>query len=541
MAFREVSVNEIREVLRVWLGVAGLPAPGYRTIASHCGVDRKTVRRYVEAAQAAGLRRDDDASAVDDGLIGVVAEAVRPARPDGHGAAWEQLLGFEEQITAWVAGEGEQRPLTITKIHTLLARQGCVVPYRTLHRFASERGGFGHKDTTVRVADGDPGVECQIDFGYLGMLTDAADGRRRKVHALIFTAVYSRHMFVWLSYSQTLAAVIAGCEAAWEFFGGVFAVLVPDNLKPVIAAADAVNPQFTQGWLDYAGHAGFLTDPARVRSPKDKPRVERVVQYVRGNFWDGETFTSLDEAQQAATAWCLRTAGTRIHGSTCARPLEVFTDAEQALLLPVPGVYDVPVFKAVKVHRDFHAEVAKALYSLPEQWIGHMLDVRADSELVKFYHRGKLVKVHPRQPAGGRSTDRADLPEHKAGYALRDLAALIATCTAHGPNIGIYAERILDDPLPWTRMRTVYRLQGLVRRYGADRVEQACSLSLDLDVVSVNKIASMLERATENTTPALPQAVGQEATRFTRNPSEFNTTTPSLTVVTDEPTAEEIC
>jgi transposase len=541
MAFREVSVNEIREVLRVWLGVAGLPAPGYRTIAAHCGVDRKTVRRYVEAAQAAGLVRSDSVEAVDDGLIGAVAEVVRPVRLHGHGVAWEQLMVFEDQITGWVAGEGDQRPLTVTKIHTLLARQGCVVPYRTLHRFASERCGFGRKDTTVRVADGDPGVECQIDFGYLGMLTDACGGRRRKVHALIFTAVYSRHMFVWLSYSQTLAAVIAGCQAAWEFFGGVFAVLIPDNLKPVIAAADAVNPQFTQGWLDYAGHAGFLTDPARVRSPKDKPRVERVVQYVRGNFWDGETFTNLEEAQQAAAAWCAGTAGTRIHGSTCARPVEVFTAAEQALLLPVPGVYDVPVFKAVKVHRDFHAEVAKALYSLPEQWIGHMLDVRADSELVKFYHRGKLVKVHPRQPAGGRSTDRADLPEHKAGYALRDLAALIATCTAHGPNIGIYAERILDDPLPWTRMRTVYRLQGLVRRYGAEPVEQACSLSLDLDVVSVNKIASMLERATENTAPALPQAVGRESTRFTRNPSEFNTTTPSLTVVTDEPTAEEIC
>ena len=541
MAFREVSVNEIREVLRVWLGVAGLPAPGYRRIAAHCGVDRKTVRRYVEAAQAAGLRRSDSVEAVDDGLIGVVADAVRPVRSDGHGAAWEQLTRFEEQITAWVAGDSEQRPLTITKIHTLLARQGCAVPYRTLNRFAGERCGFGHTDTTVRVADGDPGVECQIDFGYLGMLTDAEDGRRRKVHALIFTAVYSRHMFVWLSYSQTLAAVIAGCQAAWDFFGGVFAVLIPDNLKPVIAAADAINPRFTQGWLDYASLVGFLTDPARVRSPKDKPRVERTVQYVRRNFWDGETFTSLDAAQQAATAWCLGTAGTRIHGTTCARPLEVFTTAEQALLLPAPGLYDVPVFKAVKVHRDFHAEILKALYSLPEQWIGSTLDVRADSELVKFYHRGTLVKVHPRQPAGGRSTDRADLPEHKAGYALRDLAALIASCAAHGPNIGIYAERILDDPLPWTRMRTVYRLQGLVRRYGAQRVEQACSLSLDLDVVSVNKIASMLERGTENTTPALPQAVGHTSTRFTRDRSEFKTTTTSLTVVTDEPTAEEIC
>jgi hypothetical protein len=311
-------------------------------------------------------------------------------------------------------------------------------------------------------------------------------------------------------------------------------VLIPDNLKPVITAADAVNPQFSQGWLDYAGHAGFLTDPARVASPKDKPRVERAVQYVRRNFWDGETFTSLQQAQDAATAWCRNTAGTRIHGTTCARPAELFIAEEQSRLLPVPGVYDVPVFKTVKVHRDFHAEVAKALYSLPECWIGQYLDVRADTELVKFYHRGVLVKVHPRQLAGGRSTDPADLPEHKTGYALRDVAALIATCAAHGPNVGIYAERILDDRLPWTRMRTVYRLLGLVRRYGADRVEQACALSLDLDVVSVNKIASMLERATETSTPALPQAVGHTATRFARDPAEFSSTPIPLTVVPEE-------
>ena len=533
MAFREVSVSEIREVLRLWLGAApGLSAPGLRTIGGHCGLDRKTVRRYVEAAQAAGLHRDDGVEALDDELIGAVAQAVRPVRPHGHGAAWEQLLGFEKQITGWVAGTEEQRPLTVTKIHTLLARQGCVVPYRTLHRFACERCGFGRKDTTVRVADGDPGIECQLDFGYLGMLTDTADGRRRKVYALIFTAVYSRHMFVWLSYSQTLAAVIAGCQAAWEFFGGVFAVLIPDNLKPVIAAADAVNPRLTVGWLDYAAHAGFATDPARVRSPKDKPRVERAVQYVRGNFWDGETFTSLADAQRAAQVWCATTAGTRIHGTICARPIEVFTVEEAPRLLAAPGDYDTPVFKAVKVHRDYHAEVAKALYSLPECWIGQTLDVRADAELVKFYHRGVLVKVHPRQPPGGRRTDPHDLPEHKVGYALRDLDRLIAACAGHGPSIGIYAERILDDRLPWTRMRTVYRLLGLVRRYGPQRVEAACSRALDLDVVSVTKIAAMLERATETSTPALPRAAGDTPTRFSREPSEFRSTPTPLTLIT---------
>ena len=126
------------------------------------------------------------------------------------------------------------------------------MPYRTLHRYCVERCGPGRTAATVRVADGEPGAECQLDFGYLGLLADPVTGRQRKVHALIFTACYSRHMFVWLSFSQTLAAVIAGCEAAWAFFGGVFKVLIPDNASAIVADADAVNPRFTAGWLDYA-------------------------------------------------------------------------------------------------------------------------------------------------------------------------------------------------------------------------------------------------------------------------------------------------
>lgn len=88
------------------------------------------------------------------------------------------------------------------------------MPYRTLHRFAVARCGYGSRQPTVRVVDGEPGVECQLDFGRLGLIPDPDTDRRRVAHALIFTAVYSRHMFVWVSYAQTLAAVLAGCEAA---------------------------------------------------------------------------------------------------------------------------------------------------------------------------------------------------------------------------------------------------------------------------------------------------------------------------------------
>ena len=242
---------------------------------------------------------------------------------------------------------------------------------------------------------------------------------------------------------------------------------------------------------------------------------------MRGNFWAGETFTDLADAQTRVAVWCSQRAGMRIHGTTAARPLEMFDQVEGPCLLTVPAPYDVPVFTRVKVHRDFHVEVARALYSLPQQWIGQCLDARADSELVKLFAAGQLVKTHPRQRPGGRSTDRADLPVERAGYAMRDLSALIASCAGHGENIGIYAERLLDDPLPWTRMRSVYRLLGLVRRYGPGPVETACSRSLDLDVVSVSKIASMLEKAVEREQPVLPAAAGAPAGRFARDPAEY--------------------
>ena len=101
MGFREVSVVEVREVLRAWLEGQGL-----RTVAARAGVDRKTARRYVAAAENAGLSRDAGAEAVTDDLVGLVVEAVRPVRPNGHGASWESLLGHEEQIRGWVGGAG---------------------------------------------------------------------------------------------------------------------------------------------------------------------------------------------------------------------------------------------------------------------------------------------------------------------------------------------------------------------------------------------------------------------------------------------------
>ncbi|MEY8017446.1 transposase [Mycobacterium servetii] len=105
---------------------------------------------------------------------------------------------------------------------------------------------------------------------------------------------------------------------------------------------------------------------------------------------------------------------------------------------------------------------------------------------------------------------------------MRDLTRLITTATGHGPDIGIYAERLLDHQLPWTRMRQVYRLLGLVKRYGATPVNTACERALELDVVSVSKIAAMLHKATENAPAEAPRAAtGLAPARFARDPGEY--------------------
>jgi hypothetical protein len=221
----------------------------------------------VRAAAAAGLSREGGEEQLTDELIGQVVSVVRPVRPDGHGAGWAELEARRQQIAAWVEGG-----VPVVKIGILLGRQGVVVAERTLHRFAAERCGASGSKVTTPVDDGPPGGELQVDFGDLGLIP-AGDGRRRKLRALVFTACFSRYMFVYLTFSMTLEEVIAGCEDAWAFFSGVFRVVVPDNMSPVVADADAVNPRLTREWLEYAQARGFVTDPARVRHPRDKPRV----------------------------------------------------------------------------------------------------------------------------------------------------------------------------------------------------------------------------------------------------------------------------
>ena len=251
--------------------------------------------------------------------------------------------------------------------------------------------------------------------------------------------------------------------------------------------------------------------------------MERAIHYVQHNFFAGESFIDLDDVRRRAVIWCTETAGMRIHGTTCTRPIEAFRTGEQPLLLALSTVpFDIPHWAEPKVHRDFHVEVLRALYSAPHHLGGHRLRARADSRQVKLFFGGELVRVHPRQAPGRRHTNPEDLPKGTEVYATRDLDTLRRQAAGHGEAIGTYAAALLDTPLPWTKMRQVYRLLGLVKKWGASRVERACASALEAEAIDVNLISRMIERAREN------EAAGAEAAapkvlqgRFDRDAGEF--------------------
>jgi transposase len=519
MPYRELTMIDVKEVLRRWSA-----GHGDRKIGREAGVDRKTVARYTDAAKTLGLERGRELT---DEEVHQIAQCVQSRPLLSSSEEWNEVAQHRERIERWLKGDKETRPLRLTKVHTLLAREhGLHASYGTLRRFAIQELDWRKKAATVRLDDPPAGQEAQVDFGEMGRVLDSETGKRRRLWALVITLSFSRYQFVWPTFRQTTEAVCEGLDRAWWFFGAMPISIIPDNTKAMIKDPDAINPTLVTSFLDYVQARGLFVDPARVRSPKDKARVENQVPYVRESWFDGETFAGVDDARQSAERWCREIAGTRVHGTTRRIPRDVFADIEKSAMRAAPAApFDVPVWiEKAKVHPDHHIQVAHALYSVPNAYLRKHVRVRADRAAVKIYFGTELIKMHPRKPPGGRSTDPADYPTDKAVYALRDVDALLAKAKEKGVHIGIYAERLLGGPLPWTKMRQTYALLALCQKFGDGRVEAICQSALAFDVVSVPRIAQMLKSAAKPTRPDTSGKLVQlPLPRFVRPAEHFET------------------
>jgi transposase len=514
MAYRELGMVELREIVRRWSSGDGL-----RAIARATGMDRKTIAEYVRAALAAGVQRGG--APPTDEQLATILTARRPGRPpntDAPSPELERLRPHAATIGQWLT-EG----LRLTKIHRRLRAQGLAVSYSSLYRFARVACDFGTPAVTVRVAEPPPGEAAEIDFGVLGWWTDPATGRRRRVSGLLVTLCFSRYAFLAIALHQDLRAVLDGLDAAWTFFGGVVRRLVADNLKPVVTRPDRYTPDLNRVFLEYAQYRGFIVDPAVAAHATGKPKVERGVPFARQDFFRGETFRDLRDMQARAIAWCRDLAGTRVHGTTRQVPRVVFETVEQPTLLPLaPEPFDRPTWAWATVHPDHHIQFHRALYSVPTRYLRQRVEVRADSRLVRIYHHGELIKVHAPQPPGGRATDYTDYPAARAAYAMRAPDACGRQAEQVGPAVGQFVRVLLSGIFPWARLRQAQKLLRLAERYGAGRVNAACARALAFDLLDVSRVERILRAALEREPgPAERGALVPLPARFARAPESF--------------------
>ena len=515
MAYREVGMVQVREILRRWFAGDGL-----RAIARALGVDRKTVAEYVRLAHEAGVHRGGEVPT--DAQVAAIAAARRPGRPLAGAepsAEWQALTPYSATIRGWLHDD----TLRLTKVYRRLREQGVAVSYSTLYRFARAQCGFTPAMVTVRVAEPPAGEAAEVDFGRLGWWVDPATRRRHLIHGLLVTLCFSRYAFLAVSLRQDLPAVLAGLEAAWAFFGGVVKRLVVDNLKPVVHRADRYAPVLDRVFREYAQFRGVLVDPAVPRHATGKPKVERGIPYARQDFFRGERFLDVPEIQRRAVTWSRDIAGTRVHGTTRQVPRVVFETLEQSALLPLaPEPFDRPTWAMATVHPDHHIQFRRALYSVPTRYVRERVEVRGDSRLVRIYHRGALIKVHPVHAAGSRATDYGDYPAERVPYAMRAPDACIRQAETVGPAVGQFVRVLLSGTFPWARLRQAQKLLRLAERYGTARVNAACARALSFELLDVTRVERILHTALEREpAPTAGGAVVTLPARFARPPQSF--------------------
>jgi transposase len=514
MARRTFDVIDVTEILVHWHA-----GRSKSEMAESLGVDRKTLRKYIAPAEAAGIVPGGPAKSGEEwaGLVRGWFPELADTRL--RQVTWPAIGGHRDYIV-----EQLKAGVRMSTIHQRLRdERGLAASVASFRRYVNANLPEEIRRSQVTVWNPHPsgaGEQAQIDYGQLGRWLDPVTGKLRTVWAFVMVLACSRHMFVRPVLTMDQRSWTESHVAAFEFFGGVPARLVPDNLKTGVDKPGLYDPKINRSYAEMAAHYGCLIDPARALKPRDKARVERPVPYVRDSFWRGREFASLPQMQAAAVRWSLDVAGQRhCRPLAGAAPAAVFEAAEKDTLRPLPAEpFVLATWATAKIGPDIHAQVDRVLYSVPWPHIGKTADVRITGTMVQFFIGGQLVKTHPRK-VRGKQTDFGDYPPEKIAFHMRTPA----WCRRQAAGIGPACEQVITELLAENalyRLRSAQGVIGLADKCDPARLEAACAKAITAGDPSYRTIKGILAAGTDRDPP--PPAAGDGgAPAFLRGPASF--------------------
>lgn len=467
-----------------------------RQLAESLGIDRKTVAKYLAPAIEESMLPGGDPVTEQGWSVHIARWFPEVADPGLRARTWPEIEAHRDRIVGWLAAD-----VTVATIaQRLRDDHGMGASESSVRRWIGANLSEESARERVTVARGavEPGSEAQIDYGRLGMWLDPATGRRVAVWAFVMVLSCSRHLFVQPVIRMDQSSWCASHVAAFEFFGGVPARLVPDNLKTGVDKPDLYDPKINKAYAELAAHYATLVDPARARKPKDKPRVERPMQYVRDSFWAGRQFDSLAAMQAEAIRWCREVAGTR-HSRALdgGQPATVFAAVERSALIPLPATgFQLATWSVGKVAVDCHVKVGKALYSVPWRLIGARVHARTCGDIVQIVHEGEVVATHVTHRSG-RATDFEHYPPEKIAFHMRNPAWCRRTAAEIGPScVAVIAAFMEVNAI--ARLRSAQGVLALRKEVGDTRLEAACARASEVGDPSYRTIKGILAAGTEH-------------------------------------------
>ena len=372
----------------------------------------------------------------------------------------------------------------------LVSQHGYSGGYQTVKRFVRKLRG-AHPLQAVGIILTAPGEEAQVDYGTGPMVRDEKSSKYRRTRLFVMTLGYSRksvRLLVFRSSSQVWAELH---EKAFSRMGGSPRVVVLDNLREGVLAADIYDPTLNPLYQHVLSHYGVVAMPCRVRDPDRKGKVESGVGHAQKTPLKGQRFESLEDAQAYLDHWEQRWADTPIHGTTKRQVAQMFAE-EEPFLQPLP----IEPFRYYQygervVHLDGCVEVESAYYGLPPGWIGRLVQVQWDGLHVRILHphTHQLLREHLRQLPGNYRINDQDRPNKTPLSTVQ----LLARAAKAGTHIGQLCDAIYHEQKE-LGIRRILGVLALAKKYGVNAVEDACAAALDLGVNNYRFVRRYLER-----------------------------------------------
>jgi transposase len=491
MPQERLTMRKIREILRLkWeLGLSN------RAVARSCRVSHSTVGDYVKRAETAGLVWPLPEELDEDWLL-------------------ELLFPRTEQT------EKQAIPLpNWDGVHTELRKKGVTLRLLWQEYLAQYPTGYSYSqfcdlyrrwakklNPTMRIKH-KAGEKMFVDYaGQTMQVIDPETGEVQKAEIFVVVLGASSYTYAEAQWGQTLPNWTGGHVRAFEYFGGVTEIVVPDNLKAGVKHPCRYEPGVTLAYQEMAEHYNVAVVPARVRKPRDKAKAEVGVQVVER--WilarlRKRKFFSLAVLNKAIRE-LLEELNSREMKHLGKSRKELFEELDHPALNPLPVTpYEYAEWKKARINIDYHVEFDKHFYSSPYGLRGEDIYVRASERTVEIFFKRERIALHTRSKAKGRHTTiKEHMPPSHQHYSDWSPDRFARWAKKTGPD----TERLIRVVLasrkhPEQAYRSCLGILGFASKHGRERLETACRYALAHDVYSYKGIKNILKNKLDQLGP----------------------------------------